>query len=143
MERANTWYSRRVQYIVLVLGFMIAFAVNADTLRMVDQMNNDEKLRKELVQSASEYVKNNPQGNSSPSKDPLDTKVKEEYHQLLNESHNLLGWENSEKEERRLFLRIAGFLLTAFAISLGSGFWFDLLKKILNIRTLGKPTQTP
>ncbi|RTZ45893.1 hypothetical protein EJ377_14250 [Chryseobacterium arthrosphaerae] len=39
------------------IGFYDCFAVNADTLRMVDQMNNDEKLRKELVQSASEYVK--------------------------------------------------------------------------------------
>ncbi|WP_278379619.1 hypothetical protein [Chryseobacterium arthrosphaerae] len=141
MERANTWYSRRVQYIVLVLGFMIAFAVNADTLRMVDQMNNDEKLRKELVQSASEYVKNNPQGNSSAANDPLDTKVKEEYHRMLNQSHNILGWKNVEMQGCGWFFRIVGFLLTAFAISLGSSFWFDMLKKILNIRTLGKPTQ--
>lgn len=151
MERANTWYSRRVQYILLVLGLVIAIAVNGDTLRMIDKLNNDETLRKELVQSASEYVKNNPEIKNLP-KDSLNMQVKieQEYNKLLSESHNLLGCENSKAEHtegnvkkdiQNTLLRIVGFLLTAVAISLGSNFWFDLLKKLLNIRTLGKPTQ--
>jgi len=94
MERANTWYSRKVQYILLVLGFVIAFAVNGDTLRMIDKLNSDEKLRKELVESATEYVKNNPEIKAHP-KDSLNIQVKieKEYNTLLSESHNLLGWE--------------------------------------------------
>ncbi|UKB80738.1 hypothetical protein [Chryseobacterium sp. MEBOG07] len=153
MERANTWYSRRVQYILLVLGFVIAFAVNGDTLRMIDKLNSDEKLRKELVESAAEYVKKNPEIKGRP-KDSLSipVKIEKEYNTLLSESHNLLGWEkakpgqvkeNDKSNVEDIFFRILGFLLTAFAISLGSNFWFDMLKKLLNIRTLGKPTQNP
>lgn len=142
MERANTWYSRKVQYILLLLGFIIAIAVNGDTLRMIEKLNNDEKLRSELVQSAAVYVKENP---NAPSKKIINAKIENEYYNLMSESHNLLGWENNNinftEEKSNLVVKFLGFLLTAVAISLGSNFWFDLLKKLLNIRTLGKPTQ--
>lgn len=140
MERANTWYSRKVQYILLVLGLAVSVAVNGDTLRMIKMLNKDEQLRKELVQSASGYVqKNSPAGTYSTI--TLHTKIGEEYKRLLSESHNLLGWENTEEECKEPLEKGVGFLLTAFAISLGSNFWFDMLKKLFNVRTLGKPTQ--
>jgi hypothetical protein len=147
MERANTWYSRKVQYILLFLGFIIALSVNGDTLRMIRKLNNDEKLRSELVKSASDYVKENPT-NPNVSKDSLKIKIGEEYNSLISDSHQLLGWEkNSDKKYfdeqmhfESIFAKIFGFLLTAVAISLGSNFWFDLLKRLFNIRTLGKPT---
>ena len=34
--------------------------------------------------------------------------------------------------------KLIGFLLTAFAISLGAPFWFDLLNKLVNLRNAGK-----
>jgi hypothetical protein len=36
-----------------------------------------------------------------------------------------------------LFPKLLGWLLTALAISLGAPFWFDLLKKVINIRGAG------
>lgn len=40
--------------------------------------------------------------------------------------------------------RLLGFLLTALMISLGAPFWFDLLKKLVNLRGAGvKPEPTP
>jgi hypothetical protein len=39
---------------------------------------------------------------------------------------------------------LLGWLLTAFAISLGAPFWFDILNKIINIRSSGKaPEEKP
>lgn len=35
-----------------------------------------------------------------------------------------------------------GFLITAFAISLGAPFWFDLLNKLVKLRTAGKKEET-
>jgi hypothetical protein len=35
--------------------------------------------------------------------------------------------------------KFIGFLITAIAISLGAPFWFDLLSKIVNLRSSGKP----
>jgi hypothetical protein len=41
-------------------------------------------------------------------------------------------------------LKIFGFLITALAISLGAPFWFDLLKKLMQLRGDGaKPENTP
>jgi hypothetical protein len=33
-------------------------------------------------------------------------------------------------------------LLTVFAVSLGAPFWFDLLNKLVNLRSAGKPPET-
>jgi hypothetical protein len=51
-----------------------------------------------------------------------------------------LGWEGvSIRELGRYDLasKVVGFILTALAISMGAPFWFDLLKKLVNIRSSG------
>ena len=35
--------------------------------------------------------------------------------------------------------KLIGFLLTAAATTLGAGFWFDMLKKLINVRASIKP----
>ena len=55
-----------------------------------------------------------------------------------------LGW--NVKDEAQLksagfggwAKKLVGLLITALAISLGAPFWFDLLKKLVNIRNTGK-----
>lgn len=39
--------------------------------------------------------------------------------------------------------RLWGWIVTSIAISLGAPFWFDLLKKIINLRGTGKRPETP
>ncbi|OAV45515.1 hypothetical protein [Lewinella sp. 4G2] len=51
-----------------------------------------------------------------------------------------LGWEGVELRALTpyaLISKLLGFLLTALAISMGAPFWFDLLKKLVNIRSAG------
>jgi hypothetical protein len=36
-------------------------------------------------------------------------------------------------------LKVAGIIMTALAVSLGAPFWFDLLGKLVNMRSTGKP----
>jgi hypothetical protein len=38
--------------------------------------------------------------------------------------------------------KLLGFLITAFAISLGAPFWFDLLNKLMKVRSTGKDEST-
>ncbi|MEL6391161.1 MAG: hypothetical protein AAFY36_03000 [Bacteroidota bacterium] len=55
-----------------------------------------------------------------------------------------LGWEGIDVRSMsimELITKLLGFILTALAISLGAPFWFDLLRKIVNIRGAGgKPS---
>lgn len=51
-----------------------------------------------------------------------------------------LGWEGANIGAMGPFdwlTKVLGFALTALAISLGAPFWFDLLKKLVNIRSAG------
>ncbi|RME06149.1 MAG: hypothetical protein D6816_08055 [Bacteroidetes bacterium] len=50
-----------------------------------------------------------------------------------------LGWQPGDLSvgAEDWTIRIFGWLLTALAISLGAPFWFDILKKIINIRSSG------
>ena len=50
-----------------------------------------------------------------------------------------LGWDEGEAQvgPKAWGIRILGWLLTALAISLGAPFWFDILKKIVTIRSSG------
>lgn len=51
-----------------------------------------------------------------------------------------LGWEGVSLRELStydLISKILGFILTALAVSLGAPFWFDMLKKLVNIRSSG------
>ena len=52
-----------------------------------------------------------------------------------------VGWD--VKKEHSFFWTIVGWLITALALSAGAPFWFDLLKRLVNIRNAGiKPEPT-
>lgn len=51
-----------------------------------------------------------------------------------------LGWEGVQLRSLSTYdiiSKILGFILTALAISMGAPFWFDMLKKLVNIRSSG------
>ncbi len=52
-----------------------------------------------------------------------------------------MGWKNVDFNSMKpldIATKILGWLVTALAISLGAPFWFDILKKIVNLRGAGK-----
>ncbi len=146
MDRANSWYSRQVQYILIVVGLVISVVINADTISIFKKLNHDPKLRTELVDSAAKYVndnKNLPENNSKDFQD-LEKNVENQYQNLIKESGGILSWEKEELDDLKSnwWLKLFGFIMTAAAISLGSNFWFDMLKKVINVRVLGQPKTT-
>ncbi len=49
-----------------------------------------------------------------------------------------LGWKSRPSNAGDWWNKLAGLALTAFAVSLGAPFWFDLLNRFMNIRAGGK-----
>jgi hypothetical protein len=41
-----------------------------------------------------------------------------------------------------VLLHLPGWLITAFAVSLGAPFWFDTLNRITSIRAAGRPPES-
>ena len=147
MDRASGWYKRYTQKILVGVGFLIALIFNADTLAIYERLENDPDTLQKVVNLAEDFV---------DSKDTFDvvTAGDPEFEASLAKLKGLvdnqietvrsplgLGWKNVVWEEVGWYdvvTKILGWIVTALAVSLGAPFWFDLLRKLVNIRTSGK-----
>jgi hypothetical protein len=179
MEQASEWYKRKIQLVLLVLGFCMAWFFYADTFQIVKTLSKDKDAREQLVLLAEAYSKSNPAGGEaslSEVKKKLDMDVANanailglggwlpEQMQVVTDPNSLRKTYSSPVDPVCLPLRqrglasgtlkftfgdkltyllllayhhFFGFLLTAIAVSLGAPFWFDLLNKVMKLRTGG------
>ena len=163
MDRVSGWYKRRSHIIVLVLGLLVAIAVNADSVLMVRRLASDRALRDSLVASANVYAQEAVKTNATTPPDPLPTtqctqvctdesaqcKLRKTQCEIgalglplgwASRSDPRLNW-NANSLGGHLQDHLFGWLLTALAISLGAPFWFDILNKIIVIRSTVKPKE--
>lgn len=150
MDRASGWYKRSTQKILVVVGLAIAVIFNADTLAIYERLESDPAALQEVVQLADSFVA----ANDSLTINQIDPQFQQSYDQLKdilnNQISNIksplgLGWKNvdfSKLSPYDWLTKILGYIVTALAISLGAPFWFDLLRKIVNLRQSGgKPAE--
>lgn len=60
MDRASGWYKKHTQFILFFVGLTIATIFNVDTIKIVDKLEKDPKLREQLVQQADAFTKAHP-----------------------------------------------------------------------------------
>jgi hypothetical protein len=164
MERASGWYKKQTQFILVIIGFFIAYCFNVDSIAISKILMKDKKAREQMVQLASsrqaQYAviidsmnKNKTAGDTttSPSANADTVAVSDQYlqdtYKTLKDdatsAMNILGLNKSVSPYQKKELRFWGWLLTALAISLGAPFWFDLLNKFMKLREGGpKPPNT-
>lgn len=137
MDRASGWYKRNMQRILILVGLGIALAFNVDSLEIYGKLSRDPDTASQLVLEANKIV----DAGQAP------TSLKDEAVSVLAEHLEVLkspmgiGWENvpvAELSASDWLKKVFGWIVTAMAISLGAPFWFDLLKKMVNIRSSGK-----
>jgi len=148
MDRASGWYKKLIQKWLLLFGFAIALAFNADTLAVYNRLVEDSSANPERIEalvSLAEGVAGQDNNLSEANQDSL--------YYFLNSSLRMLegsreadplgiGWTGFREKMNGMgpldwLWKILGWLITAVAISLGAPFWFDLLKKVINIRSAG------
>jgi len=137
MDRVSGWFKRRTHWVVLALGLAIAVGVNADTILIANRLSTDKSLRASLVSAAADDAKET--GTSQNFQNDI---------QQIREAGLPLGWSRSAYDSRRApqtwgqwLVKIMGLILTAFAISLGGPFWFDLLNQFMVVRSTIKPQE--
>jgi hypothetical protein len=153
MRRSVGWYKRQTQWILLGVGFAVSMACNVDSIKIAQILSKDKSARDGLVQMAIQTNKNfkeAPQDGADKKKqgsnnsDDENSLWKNSYKNLgndLEQSRQVLGlgWKTGKEFGEAIFsLSILGWILTAFAISLGASFWFDLLNKIIQFRSTGQ-----
>ena len=143
MDRAAGWYKRNIQILVTFVGLVVAIVFNADTISLYQRLESNPEELKEIVTMAEAYAKKSDLGIQSGGT------VEQQWEQvnnLINDEINQakaplgLGWHPEELQNMSpsdWVIKGLGWIVTALAVSLGAPFWFDLLKKLVNIRSSG------
>jgi hypothetical protein len=109
---------------------------------VVKELWSDQAVRSAVVANAEKKVK---QGNPGEANGPS-ISLTEVNTEIRDANSPPIGWASDPHEIRawpgdrqgRIY-KIFGIFFTAFAITLGAPFWFDLLNKIINLRFSGNP----
>ncbi len=122
MARASGWYKRKAQVFSLVMAFGVTALFNADSVNVAYRLWHDVALRDAVV-AAAQALDKTKSGSA-----------------LITTSGLPIGWHS------RVWATFGGWdyaylgvgwLITALAVSLGAGFWFDVLSKTLQLRGSG------
>jgi hypothetical protein len=133
MERVSGWYKRRVQVFLFVIGAVTVLALNADSLAAGRVLWRDDAVRAAVVKKAEAAAEG----------DLKDVEVEK----AVKELDLPLGWDFSTgdgateipNDAVSILAKLLGLALTIGAIMLGAPFWFDLLSKIMRVRSTGAP----
>lgn len=139
MERIAGWYKRKVTFLTFLIGLLIAGLFNVDSISLTTELVKNEDMRTMLVESATTYLAENP---TKPDSSSL--KERQIYLHTLNAQMADYGYVlGASKAGKYTFWTVLGWVITAFAISLGAPFWFDLLNKLMQVRSSIKPSAAP
>ncbi|MGZ8940843.1 MAG: hypothetical protein ACXW32_16690 [Limisphaerales bacterium] len=166
MDRVTGVFKRYSQWMALLIGFIIAFVLNVDSINLTLYLWRDTSVRQALAQSAANFEIPEEEFAQNPQQAMQDLRMK-----FIGLSLPV-GWvvndgrtaaipagscELMPKEDQsfgmRLFrlcvappeaddttniwLKLGGIFLTALAARQGAPFWFDVLKRTVNLRGTG------
>ena len=136
MDRASGVYKRNAKGIAFLIGIVIAFAANADTLHIVDRLSKDTAVRTAITRYAGSAVSNCATSELECIRDQVNQNIEalpigRSATTILEQDKESQGWVFPPLK------RISGWILSGFAISMGAPFWFELLGKVVNVRNTG------
>jgi hypothetical protein len=164
MDRVSGWYKRRIQKVLFLIGFLLAIAVNADTIAILKALTGDPVLQESMVVAATSYTSDTTDTTTGTPKERVQKNI-----QKLNELRLPIGWDWGEQDNAKdstvtnnlvqeiksfhmpnyylaipntswgWLLKVIGWLITGLAVSLGAPFWFDALNRVMVIRSTVKP----
>jgi hypothetical protein len=145
MDRAAGVYRRNAKAVSILIGIAIAISLNADSLHMLDRLSRDPAVRNAISQAAEQVAAANPDSASI-------AQLEEQVDAALSGLPIPLGYgeavlEKQREAQKTWFIpfiprRLVGWLITGIAISMGANFWFNLLKKVIDVKNTGKAEGT-
>jgi len=164
MDRLSGWYRRRTQSLLYILAIILAVLGNIDSVHLTAFLWRDTITSELLALSAQRFVLENPEGSPVQS-DALDSVIGSVLY--TNMPLGWIGLPSSsepgggcakltDNQKHLLFfgqcyplinipapslgswvMKLFGLLITGIAAAQGAPFWFDVLKRIINIRMSG------
>lgn len=133
-DRAVGWFKRKLGILQLIIGIGVAIGMNVDSIALYQKLFSDPAARQQAVLLA-ENLAANPQLAAELCREDkascMDTMALK---QQLTQTAPLLGRNADAAVLPSDPLIWIGYLLTAFALSLGAPFWFDILQKLMAVK---------
>jgi hypothetical protein len=141
MDRVSGWYKRATGWILLMIGLVVAVGMNINAISIADYLYKNDAARTAVVSRAQEAAKFTTQ----------DSGRYEAAKKEIGELPLPIGWEKGWGAIRHegeagydgawnhFWAPVLGWLIIALAATMGAPFWFDLLNKIMVIRSTVKP----
>jgi hypothetical protein len=134
MDRVSGWYRKHTQAWLLGLSLLLCGIGNINTIAFANHIWRSKAAQDLIVQTAATVVHDTTYRTTTPS-DSTSTAAYATFQSL-----NLpMGWNQPATERLAIVPTVLGILLTTIALTLGAPFWFDLLSKLMQIRTSVKP----
>ena len=124
MTKASYWYKERAKLAAFVIGVILAALFNVDSVQIVEQLWREPTLRQSLVAQAQSVDET--AGLRSVAE-------LEEHYEALKLP---VGWgEDAAPTDTKGWLsKILGLAISGLAAMQGAPFWFDMLRKLLNVK---------
>ncbi len=167
MDRVSGAYKRRTQYTIFCIGIIVTIGINADSLTIFKRLTSDKTLAAAVSDTAEQYTRAQDAAPVPIDPDQAPEMQKDQAERMLKRKLDTLdrlglpiGWDRKDdnttppgwpgishlfhlapRSQRLIFFHWPGWLLTAFAISFGAPFWFDLLNRFMVVRSAIKPKE--
>ena len=145
MDRSTGWYKRLTQVWNFGMGIALAIACNLNVIAITRALSTNDELRTAFVQKAEASVQaQNEQGTKTGAEQSKGASA--EFNEAVKEISDAgfpVGWSAATAKAGAahpigtFFESILGRLMAGAAAALGAQFWFDLMKRIINMRGTG------
>lgn len=166
MDRLSGVFKRYSQWMALIIGFLIALALNVDSINLTLYLWRDTSVRQALAQNAAKFEISEEEFAQNPEQAMQNLRMKFiglslpvgwvvsngdpeaiasgkcEFMPREDQSFGLrfARWCVSPPQSddtTNILLKLGGIFLTALAARQGAPFWFDVLKRAVNLRATG------
>ncbi len=135
MERATAIYRRNANLFSVLIGFLLAVLINADSLYMFRRISENTATRSVIIENATQIQGCETDFSSEQCLDKMEN--------LLEGTTIPIGWHPTNLRQQfpqrnfaDLLRATIGWLLTGLAISMGSRFWFPVLEQFMEVRDI-------
>lgn len=139
MDRVAGWYKRSTQWLIFGIGLVVAIGLNINTLAIAEYLYRNDAARAAIVSRAE----------AAAADTAFLSRGFAEARQELDALGLPIGWGAARVADdsrpaglwNSVFNPILGWLITALAATMGAPVWFDLLNKVMVIRSTVKPRE--
>jgi hypothetical protein len=133
-DRAVGWFKRKLGILQLLIGLVVAVGMNVDSIALYQKLFSDPLARQQVVLLAESLAANSQLATELCREDKSQCMDTLTLKQQLTQTAPLLGHQDTWLWPWQAPTVWFGYLLTAFALSLGAPFWFDILQKLMAVK---------